>query len=94
MSTRRDLKKDINSMVFQVVSECFSLMDYSPELNQESISNILLEAIELRNELAFSVNHYNNLKSRREVRDLFKKIIADLFEKNVEFIERLNNLKA
>ena len=91
MANRRDLKKDINFLTYQVINECYAYLDYAPEGNYENVMDIILEVVDLRNELIYRLNHINNDIEKKERKAYFKKIISELYEKNIEFIDRLNS---
>ena len=92
MAKIRDIKKDINHLTYQVISECYTFLDYSPELEYENVSDIIMEAIEIRNNLIYQVNHINHLEDKKKIKLHFNNIIKDLYEKNIQLIERLNSL--
>ncbi len=41
MASCKDIKKDINFLANQMLTECFSFMEYSPVNNQENVLDIL-----------------------------------------------------
>ncbi|MDR2936172.1 MAG: hypothetical protein LBU80_02365 [Rikenellaceae bacterium] len=51
MASRRDIKKDIDYLVSEVVSNCYTCLYFHPDKKHEQIIGIIEEAIELRNEL-------------------------------------------
>ena len=53
MASRRDLKKDINFLTYQVINECYTFLNYAPDGNYENVMDIILEAVNLRNELIY-----------------------------------------
>lgn len=93
MANRRDIKKDINFLTYQVISECYSYIEYSPNLSYENVSDIILEAIDLRNNLIYRVNHLNHTDTKKGIKSYFNSIIDDLYSKNIELIEKLNKLQ-
>ena len=92
MAKRRDLKKDIKHLTDQVVNECYAFLEYSPGINHENVMDIILEVVELRNELIYRLNHVDNIDDKKKVKEYFRHIVDDLYEKNIEFIDRLNSL--
>ncbi len=92
MAKRRDIKKDINHLTYQVINECYTFIDYSPDVDYENVMDIILEAVDLRNDLIYRLNHVENKGDKKAIKSHFNQIIKDLFEKNLEFIERLNSL--
>lgn len=51
MGSRRQLKKEIDYLVSEVVSNCYTCLYFNPNKNRGDIFGIIEEAIEVRNEL-------------------------------------------
>ncbi len=93
MSSRRKLKKDVNNLCYEVINECFTFLDHSPSLNQENVQVIIADAVELRNDLIYRINHSGHEgSSSRPVKAYYRQIREELFENTIRFIERLNSL--
>ncbi len=92
MAKIKDLKKDINHLTYQVISECYTFLEYSPEIQLENVSDIITDAVELRNELIYRVNNFNFKGDKKKVKEYFRKILDELYDKNIELIDRLNSL--
>jgi hypothetical protein len=92
MANIRDLKKDINNLCFEVISECVIFQHYSSSLFFENVQEIIAEAVELRNELIFKVNHPPLNEDKKAVKAHYRSIVDELFEKTIALIERLNSL--
>lgn len=92
MANRRDLKKDINHFFYSVVMECYSYLEYSPDTHFQDVFDIMVEAANLRNNLIHRVNHNGIDNNQKKNKDHYKEIVNDLYSKNIEFVERLNNI--
>lgn len=92
MPSRRNIKKDINSVLGDVLEECYSEMLNNPEKNDDKINAIIDEAVDLADDLVARVNGAKKLKSRKEVKANFQSIIDDLHDKAIGYVERLNAL--
>jgi hypothetical protein len=57
MASVRQLKKDIDNQIFEVISDCFIYAGLHPDSNDEEISGIISDAVNLRNELIARVNN-------------------------------------
>jgi len=91
MASCKELKKDINFLAQQIMTECFSYLEYSPVNNQENVLEILHEAEELRRELIYRANHLPT-GTRQEKKNYYNEISKDLVSRNVELLDRLNSL--
>ena len=92
MPNKRDIKKDINSVLADVLEECYSEMLNNPEKNDDKINAIIDEAVDLADDLIARVNGAKKLKSGKEVKANFHKIMDELQDKAIGYIERLNAL--
>lgn len=92
MPNRRDIKKDINSVLADVLEECYSEMLNHPEKNDDKINAIIDEAVDLADDLIARVNSAKKLKSGKEVKANFHTIMDELQDKAIGYIERLNAL--
>jgi hypothetical protein len=90
MANRRDLKKDIDYLVYEVVSDCFTLMTVKQEENSEEITGIVAEAVNLRNELFARVNNPDGKDNRVIVKSHFTKIRKDLVEGIDKLFEKIS----
>ncbi len=90
MANCRDIKKDINFLSKQVINECFSFMEYSPVQNQENLLEILHDAEIIRCNLLYKVNHPP--EDTKNLKKYYNSIIGELYELNIELIERINSL--
>ena len=91
MPSCRDIKKDINFLASQMMAECFSFLEYSPVNNHENVIDILHDVIQLRANLIYKVNHppQNGI-----LKNYYKEIVNEMYDQNLELIERLNSLSA
>ncbi len=92
MANIRDLKKDINNLCFEVISESVIFQQYSSSLFFESVQEIIVAAVELRNELISRVNNPPLNEESKAIKAHYKSIVDDLYEKTIALVERLNAL--
>jgi len=90
MSSCKDVKKDVKSILENVIQECYLNLQYSPGLNQENTLDIIADVLEYKHEILDKVNHYPKNASKKEIKLYFSQIIDDLLKNSVEFVDRLN----
>ena len=56
MASIRWLKKEINRLTFEVVSDCFTFMEAHPDKHSKEVQTIISETILLRNEMISRIN--------------------------------------
>lgn len=89
MASCRDIKKDINFLANQMLTECFSFMEYSPVNNQENVLDILHDVEQLRRNLLYKVN---NPPENGSLKDYYRAIIDEMYDTNMKLLEELNSL--
>ena len=92
MANRRDIKKDINNVLGDVIEECYSELLTNPAKNEDKINAIIDEAVDLADDLMFRVNNAQEITKGKAVKTHFNKISEDLEERAIGFIEKLNAL--
>jgi hypothetical protein len=56
MANLRKIKKDIDFLINEVISDCYLFLSFHPGGKEDEVRNILLEAVNLRNNLYDRVN--------------------------------------
>jgi hypothetical protein len=86
MANKRDLKKSINSLVFDVIDECIYIQEINPD-RFDACEKLIDEA----------VNYYNDALSKMnsaKMKSDFRNVASELEEKAEKFIDSLNSLNA
>ncbi len=92
MANVRELKKNINNLCFDVISECVIFKKYSSSNYVEHLQAIASDAISLRNELIFKANHSPFYKDKKATKAYYRNIVEELTEKIISLHERMNAL--
>lgn len=92
MANRRNLKKDIHFLFQHILDECYTFIEYSPSIFHQSAVEIIYESNQVKEELLKRVNHPPHNGDVQAVKEHYKKIIEDMYKKNMELIEKLNEL--
>ena len=90
MATKRNVKKDIEYITYEVLNDCFLSLESHPDRDREEIGSIISNAINKRNELISKVNQ--KIKGRKEVKAHFKSIYDDLFKSADLYFTKLSDL--
>jgi hypothetical protein len=90
MASCRDIKKDINFLANQMMTEGFSFLNYSPVSNVENVLDILHDVEQTRLNLIYKVNHppQNGI----DLKDYYRTVIHEMYQQNLDLLERLNSL--
>jgi hypothetical protein len=91
MASIRELKKDIDYLVFEVISDCFVYAGLHPDNKTSDVSGIVNDAVSLRNDLIARVNN-PAAKEPKLVRQHFKAVQNDLIAGVDKLFDQLSSL--
>jgi hypothetical protein len=92
MATIRKLKKKIELQIFEVISDCFTWSEIHADKKKSEVSEILADAVTLRNDLIHRVNHTVDTTDPKVVRAHFQLIQKDLLNGTDELFKRLSSV--
>ena len=78
MAKKRNVKKDIEFLTYEILNDCFLSIDTHPERNKDKISKLISETIAKRNELIQRVN--DRKVEKKDINKHFKAIYSDLMK--------------
>lgn len=94
MASKKDLKKDINFLTNEVIETCF--LHYHLSQDKEEIKPVIDEIIEdavnLRNELVFKINHPEDNLKGAELKNWYNEIQNQMLKKTDDAFEKLSEL--
>ncbi|MBA3707056.1 MAG: hypothetical protein H0W84_14475 [Bacteroidetes bacterium] len=93
MSNRRELKRNINGLLGDVIEECYDSLYENEGKNEEAVESIVDLAVDLADDLIGRANAAKKLKTRAEVKKCFSDIKEQLGDQVIVFIEKLNALQ-
>jgi hypothetical protein len=89
MASKRILKKSINNLTYDLVSECFTYRHFHPEQNA-GINEIIQDVVKTRNELISKINKAP--KDKSENASYFKGVASDM-RAMVNQLDKIEKLK-
>ncbi|MCW3807951.1 hypothetical protein [Plebeiibacterium marinum] len=92
MASRRDLKKDINYLATEILSQGYMKLALMETVKEEDLQPIMAEAIEMRNEYVSRANHPNGRHNKKVTKDYFQALRKGLMEKAVELLNKIQAL--
>ena len=90
MASIRNLKKDIDYLVFEVISDCYLFAELHPGEKTEELSAIMADAVNLGNDLIARVNNPDGKDNPKIVRDFYRSVKNDLLDGVDKLFERLS----
>jgi hypothetical protein len=94
MASVRELKKDIDYLIFEVISDCFVYSNINPENKTDDLSVLISDAVEFRNDLIARVNNPDGKDNPKIVRAYYKTVEKDLLTGVDNLFERLSTISS
>jgi hypothetical protein len=92
MASIRQLKKDIDNQVFDIITDCFTFTALHPEKTPDEVGSIIEDAVILRNDLIARTNNPEGKDNPKIVRQFYKAIENDLVSGVDDLCKRLSAL--
>lgn len=92
MASIKNLKKDINYLIDEVIGICL-LHQYTrgPE-NQDELENLINEMVAYREELISKVNNPEKTDGKKQLKGYYRRLFDELLEKVNKAFETLNTV--
>jgi len=78
MASRRDLKKSINNLTFELVSECLTYKHFHKEMKHNKTQKAMEDLVSKRNELIHKLNHPAEAADYKKNREFYRGVIKEL----------------
>jgi hypothetical protein len=92
MASVRSLKKDIDYLVFEVISDCFTFSSIHPDDKSDELTAIITDAVSFRNDLIARVNNPDGKDNPKIVKAFYKTVEKDLLTGVDKLFDRLSAL--
>lgn len=86
------LKKKINTVMNDIIEECYSMQIYSDGKKDSETNKIIDEAVNLFNDLLTRTNAARNIEDKKEMRKHFELINTDLEKNSLDLMTKMNKL--
>lgn len=92
MANRRELKRNINGLLGDVIDECYISLLNNKGKNEKEVELIVDEVVDLANDLIHRTNASKYIKNRNEMKKHFAAIKEELGEKVIAYVDKINAL--
>jgi hypothetical protein len=92
MGSIRKLKKEIDSQVYEVISDCFTYSEIHADNKADDVSGIIADACNFRNDLIHRVNNADPSADPKGVKAHYQLINHDLDAGVDKLFDRLSSL--
>jgi hypothetical protein len=93
MASIRDLKKDINYLASEIITEAYVRKMLFNSIDEEEFKSIVLDTINFRNAMIKKVNHPTEKNDRKKVRKYFQEVQKEMYQKFSELVDKVSELK-
>ena len=94
MASIRDLKKDINYLAGEIITEAYVRKMLFNNIDEEEFKSIILDTINFRNSMIKKVvNHPTEKNDRKKVKKYFQEIRKEMYQKFNELVNKVSELK-
>ena len=93
MASVKDLKKEINTLCYEVVSDCFTYNLVNEEKNKDKVLKIITETIQVRNDLINKLNHPPET-DKKELKKHYQAIRTEMVKGMDKSLKKLSALSA
>lgn len=94
MANKREIKKDVDFLVGEVISDCYTYLLINGEKNRDQVIEIIGSIVEKRNNLINRVNNQDKTFDTKQVKSHYKAINADLLAAIDDSFSKLSKLSA
>ncbi|MGZ2369401.1 hypothetical protein ACXR6G_06415 [Ancylomarina sp. YFZ004] len=91
MASRRKLKKDIDFLTFEVISDCYNYIYLHPG-NEEKVLEVIKETVANRNNLVARTNHPDGKDNAKLVKEHYKAVFKELIDNTDASFTKLSEL--
>lgn len=92
MGSIRNVKKDIDYLVSEVISDCYTYLYLHADKNKDKVVGIIEEVVNKRNEFFQRVNNPDKNLDKKQTRQHYKAIYNDLLKSIDESFTKLSKL--
>jgi len=92
MANIRRLKKDIDSKIYEVISDCFTYSELHPDNSPDEVTGIISDAVNFRNDLIHRTNNPDPEGDPKGKRTHYQMINKDLNSGVNDLFERLSSV--
>jgi hypothetical protein len=92
MASVRELKKDIDYLIYEVISDCFVFSSLHPDIKSDELSAIISDAVDFRNDLIARVNNPDGKDNPKIVKTYYKSVEKDLMTGVDTLFNRLSEM--
>lgn len=91
MASRKNLKKDIDYLIFELIADCYGFIYENPDQDLSGFEGVINDAIGLKEDLITRINQFDPNEQGR-ARPFFKEVRRDLIQGLKSGYEKLEKI--
>ena len=92
MASIRNLKKDVDFLVDEVIGDCMLYLHFNKGKNIDEIEAVLKQTVDLRNGLYDRINHPEGKGDAKQTKTHYKAVVKDLLTGVNDLFEQISKL--
>ncbi|MCU4164279.1 hypothetical protein [Carboxylicivirga caseinilyticus] len=92
MASVKELKKDINFLASELLTEAYVKQLLIEDVDQNKIAQVMVDAMTYRNDLIARTNHPDGKDNPKMVKTYYQKLRKDMMEQFVAISESINEI--
>ncbi|TRX66508.1 hypothetical protein [Carboxylicivirga sp. M1479] len=92
MASVRELKKDINFLASELITEAYVKQLIKDDVNNDKVAEVMVKAIGFRNDLVAKANHPDGKDNPKMVKAFYKGLRKDMMEQFLNISKETNEL--
>ena len=92
MASKKNLKKDINYLVDEVIGTCLMRQNLKNDKLQDELDNIIKDMLEFREEMVQKVNNPVLVEGEKNVKSYYRSLYSELLTKVNGVFDKLNTM--
>ena len=90
MASVRDLKKDIDLIMSLALSDCFYVLEYNAQVDQDAVYKIASEIVTTHRELRLRAIHPDGKDNSKLIKQYYKGLVNDMLKAADAALEKLS----
>jgi septal ring factor EnvC (AmiA/AmiB activator) len=92
MASIKKLKKDIDYLFFELISDCFMFTSLHSGEKRDQVHDLIEEAVSMRDEFIARVNHPDGKDHSEQAKAYYSALHKELIEKVDSYFKRLSEI--
>lgn len=93
MAKISELKKDVNFVASEVITQCFLTSQLFPEAKDKDVNKVIYKAIDFKTDYIKKINAFPKKSGKTEIKAYFKKIETDMVKETQKLLKEIEKIR-